>query len=40
MPNVAGKKFTYTKRGKAAAKDYAKKMGKKVTKKKATKKKK
>jgi len=40
MPNVAGRKFTYTKRGKAAAKAYAKKMGKKVTKKKATKKKK
>ena len=36
MPKVGGKKFAYTAKGKAAAKDYAKKKGKKV----ATKKKK
>ena len=30
MPNVGGKKFAYTKTGKAAAKRYAKKSGKKV----------
>ena len=29
MPNVAGKKFPYTKAGKKAAKKAAKKMGKK-----------
>ena len=31
MPNVRGKKFPYTKAGKAAAKKYAKKKGKKVS---------
>ena len=30
MPNVGGKKFSYSKTGKAAAKRYAKKTGKKV----------
>lgn len=30
MPKVGGKKFAYTKKGKAAAKRYAKKTGKKV----------
>jgi|TARA_R100000742_G_C4167112_1_gene6667 hypothetical protein len=30
MPKVGGKKFSYTKKGKAAAKRYAKKSGKKV----------
>ena len=30
MPKVGGKKFAYTKKGKAAAKRYAKKSGKKV----------
>ena len=40
MPNVAGKKFPYTKKGKTAARSYASKMGKKIVKKKATKKKK
>jgi len=30
MPNVGGKKFAYTKTGKAAAKRYAKKSGKKA----------
>jgi hypothetical protein len=30
MPKVGGKKFAYTKKGKAAAKKYAKKTGKKV----------
>lgn len=33
MPNVAGKKFSYTKSGMKAAKSYAKKTGKKVTRK-------
>tara|TARA_R100000995_G_scaffold82542_1_gene56591 strand:- start:977 stop:1108 length:132 start_codon:yes stop_codon:yes gene_type:complete len=40
MPKVGGKKFSYTKKGKAAAKKYAKRTGKKMTKKtKSTKKK-
>lgn len=30
MPSVGGKKFSYSKKGKAAAKRYAKKRGKKV----------
>ena len=30
MPKVGGRKFSYTKKGKAAAKKYAKKVGKKV----------
>jgi hypothetical protein len=30
MPKVGGKKFAYTKKGKAAAKKYAQKTGKKV----------
>jgi|TARA_R110002012_G_C11417452_1_gene587808 hypothetical protein len=30
MPKVGSKKFSYTKKGKAAAKSYAKKTGKKV----------
>ena len=30
MPKVGGKKFAYTKKGKAAAKKYAKKTNKKV----------
>jgi len=30
MPNVGGKKFSYSKKGKAAAKRYAKKSGKKA----------
>tara|TARA_R100001244_G_scaffold131232_1_gene104251 strand:- start:1408 stop:1521 length:114 start_codon:yes stop_codon:yes gene_type:complete len=34
MPSVGGKKFAYTKAGKAKAKSYAKKTGKKVIKKK------
>ena len=34
MPKVGKKKFSYTKKGKQAAKKYAKKTGKKVTKKK------
>ncbi len=34
MPKVGKKKFSYTKKGKKAAKEYAKKTGKKVTKKK------
>jgi hypothetical protein len=32
MPNVGGKKFGYSKKGKAAAKAYAKRTGKKITK--------
>ena len=32
MPKVGGKKFSYTKKGKAAAKAYAKRTGKKITK--------
>jgi|TARA_Y100001951_G_scaffold99105_1_gene100676 hypothetical protein len=31
MPKVGKKKFPYSKKGKAAAKSYAKKSGKKVT---------
>ena len=38
MPKVGGKHFAYTKKGKAAAKSYAKKSGKKVTSKKGKKK--
>jgi|TARA_R110000803_G_scaffold83828_1_gene149882 hypothetical protein len=34
MPKVGKKKFSYTKKGKEAAKKYAAKVGKKVTKKK------
>ena len=34
MPKVGSKKFSYTEKGKAEAKTYAKKKGKKVTKKK------
>ena len=37
MPKVGGKKFSYTKKGKAAAKAYAKRTGKKMTKGKKTK---
>jgi|TARA_A100001391_G_scaffold197660_1_gene178059 hypothetical protein len=33
MPKVGGKSFSYSKKGKAAAKSYAKKTGKKMTKK-------
>ena len=32
MPKVGGRKFGYTKKGKAAAKAYAKRTGKKLTK--------
>ena len=32
MPSVGGKKFSYSKKGKAAAKAYAKRTGKKLTK--------
>ena len=32
MPKVGGKKFSYTKSGKAAAKKYAKRTGKRMTK--------
>tara|TARA_R100000951_G_scaffold101988_2_gene93880 strand:- start:3044 stop:3172 length:129 start_codon:yes stop_codon:yes gene_type:complete len=32
MPKVGGKKFSYTKKGKAAAKSYAKRTGKSMTK--------
>lgn len=39
MPKVGGKKFSYTKSGMAKAKAYAKKTGKKVAKKKTTRKK-
>jgi len=38
MPKVGGKKFSYSKTGKAKAKAYAKKTGKKVVKKKSSKK--
>ncbi len=34
MPKVGGKHFSYSKKGRAAAKSYAKKTGKKVTNKK------
>ena len=37
MPKVGGKKFSYTKKGKAAAKAYAKRTGKKITKRKTRK---
>ena len=37
MPKVGGKKFSYTKKGKAAAKAFAKRTGKKITKGKKTK---
>ena len=33
MPRVGGKKFSYTKSGKAAAKKYAKRTGKRINKK-------
>jgi|TARA_R100001129_G_C5250387_1_gene228162 hypothetical protein len=32
MPKVGGKKFSYSKKGKAAAKAYAKRTGKRMTK--------
>ena len=32
MPRVGARKFSYTKKGKAAAKKYAKRTGKKITK--------
>ena len=32
MPKVGGKKFSYSKKGKAAAKKYAKRTGKRMTK--------
>ena len=31
MPKVGGRKFSYTKKGKAAAKKFAKRTGKKMT---------
>ena len=34
MPKVGGRRFAYTKKGKTAAKKYAKKTGKKVARKK------
>ena len=37
MPKVGGKKFAYTTKGKAAAKAYAKKKGKKINTKKKSK---
>ena len=37
MPKVGGRKFTYSKKGKAAAKAYAKRTGKRITKGKKTK---
>ena len=37
MPKVGGKKFSYSKKGKAAAKAYAKRTGKKISKGKKTK---
>jgi len=39
MPKVGGRQFGYSKKGKAAAASYAKKTGKKVTKKRKSKKK-
>jgi len=36
MPKVGGKKFSYSKKGKAAAKAYAKRTGKRITKGKKT----
>ena len=38
MPKVGGKRFGYSKKGKAAAKAYAKRTGKRITKGKKTKK--
>ena len=38
MPDVGGKKFSYGKKGRAAAKAYSKKTGKKMTTKKKAKK--
>ena len=38
MPKVGGRKFSYSKKGKAAAKAYAKRTGKKITKRKKSKK--
>ena len=32
MPKVGGRKFSYSKKGKAAAKKYAKRTGKRITK--------
>ena len=32
MPKVGGKKFSYSKKGKASAKAYAKRTGKRITK--------
>ena len=40
MPKVGGRHFAYTKKGQKAEKSYAKKTGKKVTKKRKSKKKK
>ena len=40
MPKVGGRHFAYTKKGQKPAKSYAKKTGKKVTKKRKSKKKK
>ena len=37
MPKVGGRHFSYSKKGKAAAKSYAKRTGKKMTKSKKTK---
>jgi hypothetical protein len=37
MPKVGGRSYSYTKKGKAAAKAYAKRTGKKITKGKKTK---
>ena len=37
MPKVGGKKFSYSKKGKAAAKAYAKRTGKRIKKGKKTK---
>ena len=37
MPKVGGKKFSYSKKGKASAKAYAKRTGKKISKGKKTK---
>ena len=37
MPKVGGRKFSYTKKGKAAAKKFAKRTGKKMTKSKSSK---
>ena len=37
MPKVGGRKFSYTKKGKAAAKKYAKRTGKRIAKSKKSK---